>query len=327
MTQKRIRGEHSGLLRALLNYCFTRPVRNFSRGVAVPRPPPSTDCVWIRGKIHFAIQDCESLRSALRWKGAGGTCCCLFCKNIYKGPVEAPDTAGGGHVHHYRYALPDDFDSHTDESVWATIDYLEQKWRRHSRTANNFSFCQRLGSSQPCLWHQRFSFSFPRHYCGSNNNNSQPLCFRYHVAVRARPSSQTLPTLRTQQQREDVQQALGFSWDPDGVLADKGLREHFRPISHSKLDYMHILASSGGSFQYVLNECIRRLLRAGIRLSAIDQFCTKHKHSLFERSVGSDLFAKRYNNEIGSHFKGMASDTVVGVKALFWTHGFAPPTP
>lgn len=105
---REIKGQHSGLWRFLLGYMFTRQRANFARGVAVPRPLPGSGNMLLRGKIHFAVQDADSL--------------------IYKGPLVAPDAPGAqGGVFHYRYAQPHQFDLHTDQTVWDTVDYLEQK--------------------------------------------------------------------------------------------------------------------------------------------------------------------------------------------------------
>jgi hypothetical protein len=125
---REIKSQHSGLWRFLLGYMFTKQSANFARGVAVPRPLPGSGNMLLRGKIHFAVQDADSLRAALRWKGAAGSCCCLFCRSAYKGALLAPDAPGAqGGVFHYRYAQPHQFDLHTDQTVWDTVDYLEQK--------------------------------------------------------------------------------------------------------------------------------------------------------------------------------------------------------
>ena len=92
---------------------------------------------------------------------------------------------------------------------------------------------------------------------------------------------------------------------------------------------MHVFAASGGSFQFVLNEVLRRLQReCHVGLDEMDAFFNQNKHSVFERPVPDNLFSRRYNAEARSHFKGVAGETVVAVKTLFWTRGFTPfPSP
>ena len=56
-------------------------------------------------------------------------------------------------------------------------------------------------------------------------------------------------------------QVYGLSYHVNGVLSHPTLRSIVDPIQHTMLEWMHILAASGGLAQYRLNEVCKQLLQ------------------------------------------------------------------
>ena len=76
------------------------------------------------------VQDERAHKAVWDSKGAGGTKCCSDCKNAVYGPERAD-----AYFINVKRAVPNEFDRHTTQSVFETIDLLRAEKLRRSKGA------------------------------------------------------------------------------------------------------------------------------------------------------------------------------------------------
>ena len=113
-------GGYSAVMRILLRQCFLGDFDMTSGGVTLPCNPPFV----LFAKFGFNLADEAALKAVWCFKGASGTRCCAFCKNIVlpRSSLETFDTTG--YLQSVRCTDTALLDPATDDSVWQAADAL-----------------------------------------------------------------------------------------------------------------------------------------------------------------------------------------------------------
>ena len=77
---------------------------------------------------------------------------------------------------------------------------------------------------------------------------------------------------------------------------------------------MHSLFSSSGIAQYHVNGLLRELVRQGISIDELDEWCSNVKNP--DSYVDKQFFHFRFRDEEGEHFRGFANDCIMAVTLL-----------
>ena len=117
---------------------------------------------------------------------------------------------------------------------------------------------------------------------------------------------------------EQLQKCMGFCHNPDGLLADRRLREHVKPISCHTWDFMHTYLQGGVASVEVhlfLSLCRQKI---GIRFSHILLFC-KADWCFQNSGVFTSLknvFSEERESCTNESFKGGASELMSALPML-----------
>ena len=124
---------------------------------------------------------------------------------------------------------------------------------------------------------------------------------------------------------ELLEKAYGVSHRPDGILLEKTLRRHYSIIDHTYWDPMHMLLSSGGVAQYVINAFVLAILgvelpgpdgtSVPVTLEALDAFGQQVVFS-DKRHLPKTFFQKRIVLTKDSHIKCFAAEALQALTVL-----------
>jgi hypothetical protein len=114
-----VQGGLASVCRHSFRHMFSTNSFDFRVGMHLPGHEP------FRLKLNLLcfMQDTKAHKEVCSVKGAGGTVCCIQCKNVLN--VDPAKVADSTYLHHYAHARPDQFDQHTAETFWAMADRLE----------------------------------------------------------------------------------------------------------------------------------------------------------------------------------------------------------
>ena len=105
-------------------------------------------------------------------------------------------------------------------------------------------------------------------------------------------------------------QLYGLSYDEKGVLWHPTLRSVVDPVQHTMMDWMHILAASGGLAQYSLNEFCKELQQHNMDLKDLDAFAAVVTMPKARPKLPRNFLQERVCKEEGAHMRCFASEVL-----------------
>ena len=114
--QSKLPGGASALFRKIMR-AFFAPGGGWNLQVTGVRCKSSEGDFLARFTFGGVLADEKAQKEVWSLKGASGTKCCGWCKNV----VGRMTVERGGYLVHYSWATPDEFDAHTDDSYRAMI--------------------------------------------------------------------------------------------------------------------------------------------------------------------------------------------------------------
>ena len=114
----------------------------------------------------------------------------------------------------------------------------------------------------------------------------------------------------------ELELKCGLNYNPHGIVADKGLREHYCPPCNTFWDSHHNWAASGGISQYHVNAFCLAIVGHGFSLEHLDDFHMQVQWSDRRLRLGKHFFAKRVVQKATAHIKAFASEVLSAVVVL-----------
>ena len=118
--QKQLKGGLSGLMKAAFREFFGS-TWNFKLGFNCPSG--QNTFVMVRSEVGCGVQDEKAHKEFDSVKGASGTSFCLFCKNVTQNLKGLKKT---DYIKDYRTTFPEDFDKHTPQTFWDSVNLLSE---------------------------------------------------------------------------------------------------------------------------------------------------------------------------------------------------------
>ena len=114
-------------------------------------------------------------------------------------------------------------------------------------------------------------------------------------------------------------QVYGLQYTASGILWHPTLKDLVCPVKQTYYDWMHVLVASGGVAQYEVNELVKKIRGAGIRLKILDEFASNVLMPKSRPKLPSTFFQDRINDEDNSCIRGFAAEmlTCIPILALF----------
>ena len=114
-------------------------------------------------------------------------------------------------------------------------------------------------------------------------------------------------------------QLYGLQYTASGILWHPTLKDLKCPVKQTYYDWMHVLVASGGVAQYEVNEFVKKIRGAGIRLKILDEFASNVLMPKSRSKLPTTFFQDRINNEDNSCIRGFAAEmlTCIPILALF----------
>lgn len=113
-----------------------------------------------------------------------------------------------------------------------------------------------------------------------------------------------------------LEKAYGLVYDPAAMLFDAYTRTVVQfPVSIF-WDWMHCLLASGGVAQYECNQFLRALMRSGISLKDVDEFCMKIATPSCQSKLTKTFFRDRVVDKQASHLRAFASEMLSAIQCL-----------
>ena len=116
---------------------------------------------------------------------------------------------------------------------------------------------------------------------------------------------------------EAIQQAVGFTYNKDGLLWDLSLRAHIDFPDCVYWDWMHNWCSSGGIGQYHLNGFVQEISTSlNMKLEELDEFASKVRLPKSSPRLPRHFFRDRIVSGPGRHIRAFAAEVLGAVHVL-----------
>ena len=116
---------------------------------------------------------------------------------------------------------------------------------------------------------------------------------------------------------EAIQQAVGFTYNKDGLLWDLSLRAHIDFPDCVYWDWMHNWCSSGGIGQYHLNGFVQEISTSlNMKLEELDEFASKVRLPKSSPRLPRHYFRDRIVSGQGLHIRAFAAEVLGAVHVL-----------
>lgn len=113
-----------------------------------------------------------------------------------------------------------------------------------------------------------------------------------------------------------LEQAYGIVFDTGALIFDEYTRSLTRMPDTIFWDWMHCLLASGGVGQYEVNQVVREIVKEGIAVSQLDEFCSSVQVPSSRARLTKTFFKDRLVNKDDAHIRAFASEVLSAITVL-----------